>query len=397
MRLLDFAASTAWCLMPEMAPELAAIAEREHQTNPEILEAYRAKGLERAERARRRGDVAILNATGVMMKYGNIFAEISGATSYQILRRDLQTALDDQSISSILIVVDSPGGEANGCDELAAAIYAGRDRKPITAFVSGMAASGGYWLASAASRVVVSDMAMLGSIGVVMGIEDRSAADERRGVRTIEFVSSQSPGKRPDPDTEEGRSRVQSMVDGLADVFISAVAKHRGVTADTVVKRFGGGGILIGAAAVKAGMADEVGQLEATISSMQGRRSVGLQPPRVTAPPTPARVADPQPAQVSDADKIKTILQSENSKQMPALASALAFDVDLPLAACSAILAAGRRAYERCQADAVKPAPDFAAFKRGAGTLGVDDGVTTDTGRTGWAQATAAANGRVTT
>ncbi len=137
-----------------------------------------------------------------------------------------------------------------------------------------MAASGGYWIASAADRVVVSELAILGSIGVVLGVEDKTAAEERRGVRNIQFVSSQSPGKRPDPTTDKGRSQIQAMVDDLAAVFVGAVAKHRRVTTDAVIKNFGAGGVKIGAKAVASGMADEVGQFETVLASLNNRAAI---------------------------------------------------------------------------------------------------------------------------
>lgn len=269
MRALDQAMSAPWAMLPERIEELLAIASREH--SPQALEAYRAYRADRGERLLVRDNVAILDVAGPLFKRANLFVHYSGATSYEILRRDLQAAIDDKSVDAIMIRIDSPGGEASGCDELAAAIYAARGKKPITAFVSGMACSGGYWIAAAAERMVVSDLAVLGSIGVVLGVTDRSKADERAGVSRIEFVSSQSPGKRPDAVTDAGKARIQKMVDDLGAVFVSAVAKYRGVSEATVISEFGNGGVEIGANAVKRHMADEVGQFESTLQTLSTR------------------------------------------------------------------------------------------------------------------------------
>lgn len=269
MRALEMAMSAPWAMLPEAVENLLAIAAREH--DPQALEAYRAQRADRGERLGIRDNVAILNIEGPLFKRANLFVSFSGATSYEIVRRDLQAALDDKAVDAIILNIDSPGGEANGCDELASAIYAARGKKPITAYVSGMACSGAYWLAAAADRIVVSDAAMLGSIGVVLGITDRKKADERNGISRLDFVSSQSPGKRPDIETDEGKARVQKMVDDLADVFVSAVAKYRGVSKATVLAEFGRGGVEVGANAVKWKMADQVGQFEATLSGLSAR------------------------------------------------------------------------------------------------------------------------------
>lgn len=394
MRFLEHSVSQPWAILPERIDELVAVAQRATEASPEALEAYRSHHLERSERAGIRNGVAVLDVEGPLFKRANLFVKLSGATSYEILRRDLQVALDNPEVKSILLVIDSPGGEASGCDELATAIYEARAKKPITAYVSGMAASGGYWIAAAASRIVVSDMAMLGSIGVALAVPDKKAEEARTGRRTFEFVSSQSPGKRPDPATDEGRNRVQKLVDDLAAVFVDAVAKYRGVSPDAVLKRFGGWGMLIGRAAVKAGMADEVGQFEAVIAGMRttparvriGARASPPPPPMVTAPPIAPT------ALVDDAAKIRAVLQSENGKQMPALAAVLALDLNLPLATCEAVLKAGRRAYEAAKTKAATPALDFADYKRGRGTLGIDVLPSSLTHKDGWSKATAATN-----
>lgn len=271
MNIVEAAISAPWAMLPERVEELVQIAARENMPTPEALEAYRSARADQGERLKIRDNVAILDVSGPLFKKANLFVAFSGATSYEMLRRDLQVALDDPKIDSIMLRVDSPGGEANGCDELAAAIFAARSKKPITAFVSGFACSGAYWIASAADRIVVSEQSTLGSIGVVLGITDRSKAEERAGVTRLEFVSSQSPGKRPDHGSDEGKARIQKWVDDLATVFVAAVAKHRKVDADTVVSKFGSGGVEVGANAVALGMADEVGQFEAALAAISTR------------------------------------------------------------------------------------------------------------------------------
>jgi signal peptide peptidase SppA len=390
MRLLDRVSAYPWAIMPEVVPDLVAVAERAGNADPKVLEAYRAKTLEKAERAGERDGVAILYVDGPLFKHANFMVRYSGATSYQILRRDLQAAIDNPDIHSILLVVDSPGGEANGCDELATAISEARAKKPITAFVSGMAASGGYWIASAASKIVISDAAMLGSIGVVLGVPDKRAEEARTGRRTFEFVSSQSPGKRPDPESDDGRQRIQSMVDDLAAVFVSAVARYRGVSTDTVIKKFGGGGMLVGAAAVKAGMADEVGQLEATIASLQRERSNTSAAIRASAPRAPKMSNRPVPTISADdvAGSIQAIVTSDHARAMPTLSNFLAFESGAPADAALAIMATARQeigeiaamAPAARQIDPRQASEDFLARKRAAGALMGDGTITTAAG-----------------
>lgn len=270
-RAVRAAIAEPWAITAEGLETILTVAARENEVSIEALEAYRARHMPSSERLEQRGPVAIMTAVGPMFRRANIFTELSGATSYEMMRRDLQTALDDSAIKAIVLNLDTPGGTVNGVDELAKAIYEARSQKRIVAYVGGLGASAGYWLASQASEIVISDAAILGSIGVRMVVSDTGKRDAERG--QFEFISSQSPGKRADVQSDAGRARIQRTVDALADVFIAAVAGGRGIKAEDVVSRFGGGDVLVGQAAIAAGMADRIGTFEAVVSELTEGRS----------------------------------------------------------------------------------------------------------------------------
>jgi ClpP class serine protease len=243
-----------------------------------------------------------------------------------------------------------------------------------------MAASGGYWIASAADRVVISELAVLGSIGVVLGVEDRSGADERRGVRKVEIVSSQSPGKRPDVNTEEGRTQIQTMVDDLAEVFVSAVAKHRGVSSEDVISKFGAGGVKVGAKAVASGMADEVGQFEAVLASLSpsGKGRYNPRGAFIMANdenhngPTAEEIAAKATADAQA--RIKAIVSSDMGKAMPTLASHLAYDTPTSSEAAVKIMEAAKADIPENKPEAADEQPQGKTYeqqKAEAGALGL--------------------------
>lgn len=217
------------------------------------------------ERVTVRGGVAIIPIEGPIFRHADLFSEASGATSLDTIARNIQIALDAPEVESILLSVDSPGGDAFGISEAANTIMAARSQKPITAYIDGFGASAAYWLASAASDVVVDDLALVGSIGVVMAVPDPSKAL----TRDITFVSSQSPHKRPNPTTEQGKEKFQTLVDDMADVFIAAVSRQRNVSVETVLSDFGQGGLFVGQQAVTTGLADRVGSFEQVITELQ--------------------------------------------------------------------------------------------------------------------------------
>lgn len=255
-RALDLLLGTAWAIEPEAMQTIISIAQRVNDA-PEAVAAKLGRPLDNARRVTERDGTAIIPVTGPIFRRANLFTEISGATSVEVLAQDLATAVADSSIERIVLDIDSPGGQATGIAEMAAQIRA--STKPVTAYVDGVAASAAYWLAAAADRVVASPTALLGSIGVVA-----SYRPEKDG--PIKIISSQSPLKQASPETEEGRAEAQRIVDELAAVFIQDVAAYRGTDPETVAAEFGRGSMRVAADAVRVGMADAVGGFEQLFS-----------------------------------------------------------------------------------------------------------------------------------
>jgi capsid assembly protease len=265
---LKAAMSVVWAMEERALETVLEIAAREHDVTEEALEAYAAKSLANAERARVRNGVAIIDAIGPLFKRANLMSAISGATSYTIMRADIQTALDDPAVRAIILNIDSPGGEASGTDELAQAVFEARGAKPIVAYVGGYGASAAYWLASAADKVVVSPTAILGSIGVQVAFREPAVKD---GEKSYRFVSSQSPNKNPEIGTDAAAKQIQETIDAMAQVFVEAIARNRGVATETVLTNFGGGGTFVGQAAVDAGLADSIGTFEAVLAGLSAK------------------------------------------------------------------------------------------------------------------------------
>lgn len=281
-RVLEYAKSVPWAIQSEALETVLSIASRE-LSDPEAIERATGREVEGAQRMRIRDEVAVISLRGPMFRYANLITRMSGATSTEMLANDLGSALANPNVRGIILDVDSPGGMVNGTSELAELIYEARAEKPIWSFISGAGASGGYWVASAAERVFAERSSMVGSIGAVISITDFRAADEKRGIRSMEFVSAQSPRKRMDPfdddpdRAQDARAEIQRVVDDVAAVFVADVARNRGVTVDTVLADFGQGGIMIGEGARAAGMVDGITTMEALISEISSsRRSVGV-------------------------------------------------------------------------------------------------------------------------
>jgi ClpP class serine protease len=276
MHLLSAVCNRPWLITQDWLHTIVKIVSREHldpalaqqiredrASRPSAIAMQRGRRID-GSRAVLRGNVAIIPVVGPIVRRADMFTEMSGMQSLETIVTDLRVTLETPEAEAILFAMDTPGGEVTGISELAAHIYDARKRKPIQTYVEGLGASAGYWLASATERIVMADTASVGSIGVVLAVYD----PDKMSSRTIEFVSSQSPSKRPDPRTEAGKAVFQRIVDDTASVFVGAVAQYRGVSEAKVLADYGQGDVLVGARAVKAGLADEVSTFESTLAAL---------------------------------------------------------------------------------------------------------------------------------
>jgi ClpP class serine protease len=281
-----------WCILPEYLDAIEALAERAleadvlqrlaqdgHAAQHEMsLAAVASVGtrLEGARLSTVRDGTAVVPVFGPIFPRANMVNNSAGGTSLDAVMADLRVAQGSSAVERILMLFDSPGGVVSGLGEAATAIAT--SPKPITGFVTGMAASAAYWLASRTAELVLEPAAQVGSIGVVASVS-RQEGPDAAGRRAYEIVSSGAPRKRPDPTSEDGRASVQEEIDAIEDVFVAAVAEGRNRNADYVRKNFGQGAMVPGARAVSVGMADRIATLEATLNGL-ARRAGPTQPSR---------------------------------------------------------------------------------------------------------------------
>lgn len=211
-------------------------------------------------------NVAIIPVTGVIFpRRASVPMSFGAHTTLARLSHDINEALKSDLVKSIIMVYDSPGGEVTGVSEMASMIFKGNAQKSIISYVYGMGASAGYFLASAGSEIIASDMSEVGSLGVVAEWIDTTKREEKQGVKRHEIVSNLSPNKRPDLNTDEGAQQLQKVVDDLATVFVQAVAIHRGISFEEVLDKYGQGKMFVAKAAQEQGMIDRISTLDELI------------------------------------------------------------------------------------------------------------------------------------
>lgn len=219
----------------------------------------------------------VIPVVGPLFRYDNWMTEWGYGVSYDWLYRELDAAKNDPDVQEILFVIDSPGGEANGCYEISEYIRASDSVKPVFAHVSGTAASAAYWIASAARSISATRTSYAGSIGCIAVAYDDSEWLKNIGLNEIVFVSSVSPNKYADLTKEEGRSLIQKHVDELGKIFVDSVALHRSTDSESVASKFGAGDVLIATDALSAGMIDSIQNMEDAIRVIyESRETRGL-------------------------------------------------------------------------------------------------------------------------
>lgn len=263
---------TAWMLLPQKLEQICQFLEARaagvELSETEIRAAFGAD--EEDEEVRTVNGVRVIPIMGVMAPRMNLFMRFSGGTSTQLVGQQLDAALRDEGVKAIVLEVDSPGGSAQGNEELAQQIFAARGQKPIIAVVRGMAASAAYYVASAADQIVVTDSSEVGSIGTIAIHAESSKLAERVGTKytVIQAGEFKGLGNPYEPLTEKTRGAMQERIDAHYKMFVAAVARHRGLTEATVEKDFGQGKVFLPAEAKQRGMIDRVASLETVLAEL---------------------------------------------------------------------------------------------------------------------------------
>lgn len=207
--------------------------------------------------------IAVIEISGVLIHRGGWIGQSSGQTSYEGIAAQIEAAASDHSVRGLALEIDSFGGEVAGVFDLADRIRAIRGAKPVWAFVAEHAFSAGYALASQADRILLPRTGALGSIGVVVLHADMSGQLDQDGVRVTLVHSGQHKvdGNPYQPLPEAVREDIQREIDVLRFLFAETVAAGRSGKISHEAALATEAASYRGAAAVAAGLADEVTDL----------------------------------------------------------------------------------------------------------------------------------------
>lgn len=221
------------------------------------------------------GECAIVDVCGPLVQHDNFFMP-----SYESVKAKFLAALASDA-STIVLRIDSPGGDFAGCLELsrylrAAAADAG---KRLVGFTDSQALSAAYAIACACDELVITPSATVGSIGVWAALCDQTAQDRAMGINIAVVSSGEQKAERNPhvPITESSIQNLQVEVNAMAGMFFDVVSEMRGIPLPQVEALQGG--TKFGAMAIEARLADRTvnswGEFIATAHTA-GARTMGL-------------------------------------------------------------------------------------------------------------------------
>jgi len=234
--------------------------------------------LDRPKRQTTDYKVAVVYITGVIMPGPSRFDQFQGKLAgSETVVEQLQSVAEDEDIDLVILRVDSPGGSALASDLIWNEIRKVQQSKSVIVSMSGLAASGGYYVSCLADSVFADPGTLTGSIGVYAGKLDRSAMYGKIGVNR-EFITR---GKNALLFSDEGgftgpqRTLFQDQLDGFYERFLEKVAAGRGMTRDAV-HEVAQGRVWTGRQGLDRGLVDGLGGMHRSLDA--AKRMLGVDP-----------------------------------------------------------------------------------------------------------------------
>ena len=224
------------------------------------------KNVKKTEREYR-NKIAIVYAEGEIMQqiisspYSGNFPCIS-----EKINDDLRKLADNKDVKAVVLRINSPGGSAYTSEQIWKQVYELKKKKPVVVSMGSVAASGGYYIASGASKIIAEPNTLTGSIGI-FGMFPNTAGLFNKLALTTDIVKTNRYADFGDPArpmTDDEKALIQGYIERGYDTFLTRCAEGRGVSkAD--IDSIGQGRVWTGEQALKIGLVDELGGIECAV------------------------------------------------------------------------------------------------------------------------------------
>lgn len=231
-----------------------------------------------------RGNIGVITLTGPIAESAGGSLQPEGITPAKV-RKLLQLAEDDTSISAVVLRVNSPGGSVGASQEIGTLIS--DFPRPIVVSMADMATSGGLYISVFADRIVAQKGTITGSIGVILSHMYLGELYEKLGITSEILTAGEYKGILSERLTPERREILQVFLDDLHSQFIQAVAEGRKVDAERV-EEVATGEVFTGSQAQILGLVDSLGGLDTAIAEAAELAGVAdPEPVEIILPPLP--------------------------------------------------------------------------------------------------------------
>lgn len=277
-RIVSKVTTTPWMMMPAALKMMLELLDA-HMTGNITEQEIRVRmqsAQQREVTKQRQGMIGVLPLHGPIFPKANMMTEMSGATSLEQWTQDFRSLVADESITSILIDVDSPGGSSELIPETAQMIREARDIKPIYALANTMAASAAYGLASQATKLYASPSSLTGSAGTYMVHTDESGLNEKLGVKETVIKSGRFKAAEIQSLTPDTQQYFQELVGDINERFLNEIAQGRGMDIEAI--RQTEGKVFASDRSLEQGLIDQIATFDEVISEIAGG---GTQPTSV--------------------------------------------------------------------------------------------------------------------
>lgn len=262
-----------WAIIPDRLGEYQAIYATHLKGEKIDLEAIEAKlgrplAADQQDYRIQEGGIAVLEINGAIVPKANLFTQICGGASAQILTKQMESMAVDPRVKGVVLAWDSPGGSVQGIPVLAKAVRELADAKPCASVSVGTMCSAAYWAGCGANAIYASgETDTVGSIGVVAThtYDPRAATKQTTEITAGRYKRMVSDTK---PLTAEGEAYLQAQVDEIYSVFLETVADNRRVSVDQVLTNMADGRVFIGRQALAAGLVDGIASVDQVAAQM---------------------------------------------------------------------------------------------------------------------------------
>lgn len=228
----------------------------------------RLKSLDHAKRKFSDDGIALLEANGSIHMTKN--DQRNESITVPALRKRIRWAKDDEDVKGVVLRIDSPGGSALASEILWKELKELSEEKPLVVSMGRVAASGGYYLSTAAQSIIASPTTITGSIGVIGMVPYAPKAAEQYGVHFYSITSSDRKAlyDLALPPTEDDKKVMGESIDEVYEQFLSRVGAARGMTRDQA-DSLAQGRVWTGMQAKQNGLVDELGDLQDAIDKVK--------------------------------------------------------------------------------------------------------------------------------